>query len=357
MGGRVFQIVRHLAYGDGVCEIARGFVPLLAGRSGGGSILAETADPRLRHEAGPLAEVDWRPDDLAVVHVAGATGLTEFVARCPARKALFFHNITPPELLRPGTRIHGECRQGWEELPFIAARADLWLAVSAFNLEQLATRTGLSRPGFVVPPVIDLSVERAREPDSVRLHALRAGGRRNILFVGRIAPSKRQAELMEVFDRLWAMLPDTRLHLVGGATDNELYLLALARLRAGLAAGHAVEMPGKVSDAELVAYYRAADLFVCLSAHEGFCLPPLIAAAHGVPVLARAAAAIPETVGPAALLFDEDDPVRIAALAAAVLEDARIRSDLVAAAGQHLRRFAPEHVGKAWERALAAVGQ
>jgi glycosyltransferase involved in cell wall biosynthesis len=355
--GRIVQIVRHLAYGDGVCEVARGFVPVLASRGGVGSIFVETADPRLRAEARPLADVDWRPDDVAVLHVAGATGLGEFFARCPARKAIFFHNITPPELLLPGTRIYAECRRGWEELPFIAAHADLWLAVSAFNLEQLAARTGLDRPRWVVPPVIDVAKERARQPDPGRLHALRMSSRQNLLFVGRITPSKRQAELMEVFDHLHALAPTARLHLVGGATDNELYLLTLARLRARLPSGCAIEMPGKVTDAELVAYYRAADLFVCLSAHEGFCLPPLVAAAHDVPVLARASAAIPETLGPAAVLFDEHDPARIAALAVALLEDARVRSSLVAAARKHLCRFAPDEVGKAWDRALAAVRQ
>ena len=51
-------------------------------------------------------------------------------------------------------------------------------------------------------------------------------------------------------------------------------------------------------------YYRSADVFVSASVHEGFCVPILEAMHHGVPVVALAAAAVPETVAGAGLLVD-----------------------------------------------------
>ncbi len=59
----------------------------------------------------------------------------------------------------------------------------------------------------------------------------------------------------------------------------------------------AVRLPGSVSDGVLAAHYRAADAFVCLSDHEGFCVPLLEAMHHRVPIVAYAATAVPETLG------------------------------------------------------------
>ena len=58
-----------------------------------------------------------------------------------------------------------------------------------------------------------------------------------------------------------------------------------------------VHVVGAVDDARLAAMFRRATAFVTVSEHEGFCVPLLEAMAFDVPVLARACAAIPETVG------------------------------------------------------------
>ena len=52
-----------------------------------------------------------------------------------------------------------------------------------------------------------------------------------------------------------------------------------------------------LTSAELAAWYGAADVFVCLSEHEGFCIPLLEAMQFDLPIVAFAAGAVPETVG------------------------------------------------------------
>ena len=71
---------------------------------------------------------------------------------------------------------------------------------------------------------------------------------------------------------------------------------------------------GHVSDEELVAYYEVADLFLCASEHEGFCVPLVEAFYKQVPVLAYAATAVPATMDGAGVLFDDKDPMHVAAL-------------------------------------------
>ena len=87
----------------------------------------------------------------------------------------------------------------------------------------------------------------------------------------------------------------------------------------------AVTLTGGVSPAELAAYYRAADVFVVCSEHEGFCVPLLEAMHHGVPIVAYAATAVPETLGDAGLLLDVKDPCTVAAAVDHVVGDAALR--------------------------------
>ena len=55
----------------------------------------------------------------------------------------------------------------------------------------------------------------------------------------------------------------------------------------------------------------AADVFVCASEHEGFCVPLVEAMGKGIPVVAYDAAAVGETVGGAGLLVSDKSPARI----------------------------------------------
>ena len=61
---------------------------------------------------------------------------------------------------------------------------------------------------------------------------------------------------------------------------------------------------------ELWEHYRAATAFLCLSEHEGFCIPLLEAFHFGVPIIARAAGAVGEVVGDAGVLIDDGDGAR-----------------------------------------------
>ena len=94
----------------------------------------------------------------------------------------------------------------------------------------------------------------------------------------------------------------------------------------------AVSVTGSVSAEELEAYYRAADVFVCASDHEGFCVPLVEAMGHGVPVVAYGVAAVPETVGDAGLVLPDKEPLRFAAAVARVIDDGTLRRRLADAA-------------------------
>jgi glycosyltransferase involved in cell wall biosynthesis len=129
-----------------------------------------------------------------------------------------------------------------------------------------------------------------------------------LLFVGRLAPSKRVPLLVEALARLRDNKPDVHAVVIGDQSD--VYQAEAMRCRqraAGLGVADRLHLLGHVSQQALRAVYRAADVLVMPSVSEGFCLPVLEAMACGVPVVAARAAALPETLGDAGLTFVPDD--------------------------------------------------
>jgi glycosyltransferase involved in cell wall biosynthesis len=90
-----------------------------------------------------------------------------------------------------------------------------------------------------------------------------------------------------------------------------------------------VHFTGHVSDEELVSYYEVADLFLCASEHEGFCVPIVEAFYKQVPVLAFAAAAVPSTMGAAGVLFHDKDPRGVALLMDAIVSTVALQDAIV----------------------------
>src|SRR5207244_6105680 len=122
--------------------------------------------------------------------------------------------------------------------------------------------------------------------------------------------------------------PRSRLLIVGAQSGFERYVASLHHLVETLDAQH-VHFIGHVSDEELVAFYEIADLFLCASEHEGFCVPIVEAFYKQVPVLAYAATAVPSTMDGAGVLFGNKDPLHVAALMDAIVSNCTLQDEIV----------------------------
>jgi glycosyltransferase involved in cell wall biosynthesis len=162
----------------------------------------------------------------------------------------------------------------------------------------------------VLPIVLDLSLyERPPSPVVRRLYD---DGRTNVLFVGRIIPNKRIEDLIRSFAFFQAQVqPQSRLLLVGDHRGFERYLARLQQLARELRVDEVV-FTGQVDDDELYAYYRLADVFLCLSEHEGFGVPLQEAMLFGLPVIAYDAGAVRETLRGGGLLLRDKRPEVVA---------------------------------------------
>jgi glycosyltransferase involved in cell wall biosynthesis len=275
-----------------------------------------------------------------VYQASVGSGVATWLEHRPEPLVVNHHNVTPPEFFaRWEPAVAPGLRSGRYQLADLASRCDLAIPVSAFNARELA---GLGyRRVETAPLLVDLAA-LDRAPDAVtaaRLDRGRRAGSSHWLFVGRVAPNKAQHNVVKalaLYRRTYD--PDATLTLVG-ASAADRYLRAVQDYVHELGLDDAVELAGSVTPEALTAHYRAADVFVCASEHEGFCVPLLEAMATDVPIVAFAAGAVPETVGDAAVLVGSRAPAVLAAAVHRVVSDAELRARLVARGRARLAHF------------------
>jgi glycosyltransferase involved in cell wall biosynthesis len=251
-----------------------------------------------------------------------------------------YHNITPAEMFEAWEPHVGvELVAGRAQLAELARRAVLGLADSTYNAAELSS-LGCARTA-VAPILLDTS-EFHQDPDPARLAQLATTAERggsDWLFVGRLAPNKAQHHLVAALAFTVANIDSlARLHLVGGSSSHR-YEQALRAYVAELGLTDHVEFALSVSHTELLAYYAGADVFVCLSDHEGFCVPLVEAMELSVPVVAFASSAVPETLAGGGLLLPDKTPAVVAGAVQRVLADTPLRQGLVAAGRRRAREL------------------
>lgn len=98
-------------------------------------------------------------------------------------------------------------------------------------------------------------------------------GYTNFIFVGRVAPNKKQEDVIRAFYCYKKYCnPKSRLFIVGSYNGMERYYHRLRRYVGALELDNVV-FTGHIPFAQILAYYHLADLFLCMSDHEGFCVP------------------------------------------------------------------------------------
>jgi L-malate glycosyltransferase len=304
----------------------------------------------IHDDLAPMAYKHWMyPEhaaegDVAVYQFTTSSPVAGYLTEHGLPVILDFHNFTGPEYFA-GWEPESEARaaKAGDELALLAPQAVLGLADSSYSEGELR-RAGCRRTA-VLPVLADYGrVTTSPDPRVVdELARLRSAGGADILFVGRIVPSKAQHDLVKA---LWAyrrLYDDrARLHLVGGTSSFE-YNKALQGFVRDLELSTAVRMTGEVSDASLAAHFGVADVYLSLSAHEGFGVPLVEAMMAGVPVVTRGAGAVEQTAAGAAMVLEAGDPAYVAAALHRVRTDERLRATLIAAG----RRRAAELSGDA----------
>ena len=356
--GRIDQVIPSLASRDAIGGHVVQLRDLLRSRGFESDIFYGNATPDRLDWGLPVSRIGDRPSAGRVLlyQLSIGSGVADIFRQRGERKFVNYHNITTADLLEAWVPAVGEeVRWGRAQLRDLAPVTEFAIADSVYNEKEL--QVAGYRSTTTVPLLVDLE-GFAGSPDPVlaaRLAGQKERGGADLLFVGKVSPHKGQHDLVKTlaaYRRLYD--PNARLHLVGGAISEE-YQTALERFIAELGLTDAVEIAGSVTHEELIAYYAGADAFVCLSNHEGFCVPLIESMYHRLPIVAYTNTAVPETVQSAGLVLPNKEPVRVAAAIDRVVTDPALRSVLAQAASERVGAFALPRVRAGFASALEAA--
>jgi glycosyltransferase involved in cell wall biosynthesis len=340
----IHQLMPAFQYGDALGNQANRIRELLRSWGYPSQVYSDMLDRRLEEPGRLYTEYAGHADDIVLLHLAIGSRVTTYARDLPSLVVPYYHNVTPPEFLHGyDDTLAGFLESGRRELALFND-APFALAASEYNRQEMLEL------GFRHVEILPYSVtfdalkESAVSPSGCEIYDCYNDGKANVLFVGRLVPNKRQDDLIRAFTAYHGLInPDSRLVLVGSGDTAPDYRTELEALTGVLGVSHDVLMPGAVGPREgLGGYYRAADLFLCMSEHEGFCIPLVEAMAFDLPVVAYRSTGIPFAMGGAGVMVNSKRYDLIAQLIDMLVQDVRMREKVIAGQRRRLEELAPE---------------
>jgi glycosyltransferase involved in cell wall biosynthesis len=330
--------------GDAIGDSARRVRDLLRDMGHVSELYALTIDDDLRHDVRPFTDPAATQGELTIFHYALPSPMTEAFAALGSGRVLQYHNVTPASYFAPyDPALFRLASLGRDELATLAGRVDLALGDSEYNRQELEA-LGFTRTG-VFPIAVDTTrvTQPAHRP---ALDAILDDGLVNFLFVGRIAPNKKIEDIIRLAEFYKRYVDAYYRFIFVGRFDvvPRYYSMIRALMAEFRFLNDRFLFTGPVSDEELAVYYRHAAVYISMSEHEGFCVPLLEAMATDVPVLAYAAAAVPDTLGGAGVQFAPKDIEFAAELLGSLAFDDGLRAQVIAGQRRRLADFGDARV-------------
>lgn len=335
---RIIQLTPTISYGDAVSNDVFAMADILTKRGYNNLIVAYGASKKVEDRVILVQDFKSNPGDIFIYHMAIGSGLSEYVINAKVKcKIMVYHNITPAHFFKGIPNAQIGCISGRAQLSDLVDHIDFAICDSDYNKEELDI---LGYKNTVTLPIIfDDSDYKNTVPSEKLLKKYKDDGYTNILFVGRIAPNKKQEDVISSFHVYNKYInPKSRLILVGSSTSMENYKESLE----DFIKEHNIEnviFPGHISFADILAYYKLADVFLCQSEHEGFCVPLLEAMVFDVPIIAYSSSAIPYTLGNSGIMFKQKDHRIVAELINLVVTDKEFREKIIEGQRKRLADF------------------
>jgi len=277
----------------------------VAGEHCAGAATDPASDVPLRVRAGDIfLGLDLCPDQ-----IPGNAAVLADLRRHGVRLYFMVYDLIP--LLRPDWFDPGMDLWFGRWLDTVTGLADGLICISKAVADQLLQRLELApprRPGPLTVDYVHLGADIQASRPSAGVGAeesavlAQLARRPTLLMVGTLEPRKAHAEALDGIEQLWRRGVDVGLVIVGKPGWQTAALAE--RLRAHTEFGRRLFWLEHASDEALQALYQGSAVLLAASQAEGFGLPLIEAAQHGLPVIARDIAVFREVGGEHAYYFD-----------------------------------------------------
>ncbi len=341
---RVIQMVPSLCYGDAVGNNVIAIGNILKDMGYKTQIFSTSIDPRVDSSIAKNVRQlgKLKDDDVIIYHLAIGHELNRYFADLPGRKVIIYHNVTPSHFFEGYDEMSViTCKKGRVDMELLANKVDYAIAVSEYNKSELVA-ANYKCPIDAIPILIQYE-DYDKKPDEKTIKKY-SDGYVNVLFTGRIVPNKKQEDVIEAFAHYQKYYNEkSRLILVGSHNGMDKYYNQLNEYATQLGVKNLI-FPGHIKFSEILAFYKVADLFLCMSEHEGFCVPLIEAMYFDVAIIAYDGAAVGETLGVGGLHVKEKNPLITAGLMDRVVNDADLRAKISKGQKERLDYFGKKNV-------------
>lgn len=340
----IHQFTPSITLGDGVSNALFFTQEILKELGFESKIFVNHIDKRLAHAVEHIDSYQPNKEQLLLYHHSIGHEHHDTILSFADQKVLVYHNITPSHFFTSNPHLQGACDKGREQLALSATYFSAAYADSSYNAKELQS---LGYKNIATIPLLFNLEDKKNTPFNeaiVKEHQHTY----NIIAVGRIVSNKAQHELINTVFYLKEeyKLKNLKLFIIGGISEvnYDEYLKTLVK---NLSLEDTVVFTDKISDEDLQAYYKSADLFLTLSNHEGFCIPLVESMLQDIPTLAYNVGAIGSTLPPSSLLdFKSSD--HVASKIYEIKNDAHVRHSMIKAQREHLKNFSLQTITSAF---------
>jgi len=336
---KIVQILPSLSPGDAVSNDTIALKNVIRSMGYKTEIYAENIDKRIdKSLAKPLKKLrHLNPTDIIIYHKSIGTDISFNIPKYNSRIIMRYHNITPSKFFFGyNNTIARLTSYGIDGAKYLADKVDYCLADSQFNKKDLIA-LGYKCDIDVLPILIPFEdYEKTPYQSIIDRYS---DGNVNILFVGRIAPNKKHEDIIRSFYYYKKYInKSARLFFVGSYKGTEKYYAQLLEYVQILKLED-IYFTGHIKFNEILAYYKIADIFLCLSEHEGFCVPLVEAMYFNKPIIAYNSTATPYTLGGSGILINDKNPKVVAELINRVLSDDNLKAAIIKGQRGRLEHF------------------
>ena len=349
---KIIQALATISFGDAVSNDVINLKKVIEKMGFETQIYAENIDGRLPYGTAEhynnLCELGT--EDIMIFHESVGTDLNEKIRHLKCHLIIRYHNITPPNFFfQYNMGAYKLSEVGLAQTRKLADVAEYAIAVSEFNKNDLI-KMGYQCKIDVLPVVIPF--EDYEKKADIPTIAKYNDDYVNILFVGRIVPNKKHEDIIRIYNFYKKMINKrSRLIFVGNYEGMENYKKRLDQYIKELDVDDVI-FPGHIKFNQILAYYKLADIFICMSEHEGFCVPLVEAMKFKVPIIAYDSCAVPDTLSDGGILVKNKNEKEIAFLIDTILSDNVLKQKILSNQSRVLEELQYDTISDKFESLL-----